>query len=66
MKIEAKDDKTGKNHLKSKFLCSKCGNTFVKKQVLEKHIAMRVCDRKIAHDSKICQIMQDAIVIVKI
>ena len=63
--IKAKENKMAKNNLKSKPLCSKCGKTFGKKQVLEKHIARKVCDRKIAHDSKIRQIMQDAIEMVK-
>ena len=65
VKIETKENKMAKNSLKSKPLCSKCGKTFIKKQVLEKHIARKVCDRKIAHDSKIRQIMQDAIEMVK-
>ena len=47
VKIEAKDNKTAKTNPQSKPLCSKCGKTFVKKQVLGKHIAREVCDRKL-------------------
>ena len=66
VKVEYEDNKNKrkKSEIRNSNMCNKCGRTFAKRQVLEKHIEKKVCERKMAQDDKIRQMMKKAIEIV--